>query len=86
MLVGIQTEVPKANPKAAPKRVPLVKVVRKLADPGTKPPVKRQKPEELPAGAAETDAGATVAQPVGSDEDSGAGLEALIGGYGSDSG
>lgn len=84
-LVGAQTEVPKAKPKAVPKRAPLVKVVRKLTESGPARPVKKQKPEVSAAGATGTDGGVTVAQLVGSDGDSGAGLEALIGGYGSDS-
>ncbi len=78
MLV-LQAEAPK--PKPALKRVPLVKVVRKLAETdSTAPPPKRQMPPATVA--ADSSAAAAVAD--GSDGDSG-GLAALMGGYGSDS-
>ncbi len=81
MLV-MQAEAPK--PKPVSKRVPLFKVVRKLAETcGTAPPAKKAKADSLAATTADT--GTAENQQVGSGSEGDAGLSALMGGYASGS-
>ena len=71
-------------PKPVPKRVPLFKVVRKLAETGgTAPPAKKSKADSLAAKTAGT-ATAEIKQ-GGSGSEGDAGLSALMGGYASGS-